>query len=280
MKTSVKHVQNFLQFKSETLAVNKGYVTAISHRHAMVRSATLSLDTSILRSINGLEHMKGIPHMTLPYWCLELVLVALTKVPFEPIETCLNNLTWKTVFLLAITSGRRASEMHALCYKPPYIRFSSAGDTLFMRLEFLGTKVCTKANVSPPIFVLAMRNLTNGALRRLCVCRALNEYVRRSSDFRQDSTAQLFVVYCDESRANPSPSRDSNWLVEYIKFAYDKHNLPTPEGVKGHQTGKMAVTYADMASADPHTIYEAATWANTKYVWQVLSTRPHHQLQC
>ena len=36
-----------------------------------------------------------------------------------------------------------------------------------------------------------------------------------------------------------------------------------PEGVKGHQTRKMAVTYADMAGADPLTICEAATWRNS-----------------
>ena len=84
--------------KSETLAVNTltGYVTAISCRHAMVRSISLGLDPSIQRWINGLDHTKGIPRMIMPTWCLGLVLAALTKAPFEPIETChLKYLTWK-----------------------------------------------------------------------------------------------------------------------------------------------------------------------------------------
>ena len=70
----------------------------------------------------------------------------------------------------------------------------------------------------------------------------------------------------DESGANPSPSRD-------------KHNLPTSEKVKGHQTRKMAVTYADMAGADPQTICEAATWrnSNTFARFYQLDTR---QLRC
>ena len=47
--------------------------------------------------------------MILSTWCLELVLAALNQAPFEPIETCrLKYLTCKTVFLLLITSGRRA----------------------------------------------------------------------------------------------------------------------------------------------------------------------------
>ena len=129
----------------------------------------LSLDPSIQRWINGLEHTKGIPHMILTTWCLELVLAALTKTPFEPIRTCrLKYLTWKTVFLLVITTGCRASEMHTLCCKPLYIQLSSTGVTLFTRLEFL-PKVYTKANVSRPIFVPAMRNQTDGTrLKLLC----------------------------------------------------------------------------------------------------------------
>ena len=40
-----------------------------------------------------------------------------------------------------------------------------------------------------------MRNQTDGTLCKLCVYRALNEYVRRSIDLRQDGTVQLFVAY-------------------------------------------------------------------------------------
>ena len=64
-----------------------------------------------------------------------------------------------------------------------------------------------------------------------------------------------------------SKQRLANWLVECIKFAYEKHNLPVSEGVKGHQTCKMAVTYADMTGPDPQTTCEAATWQITKFYW-------------
>ena len=49
ISTSVKHVLDFLQLMSEILAVNylKGYVTAISRRHAMVHGVSLGLDPSI-----------------------------------------------------------------------------------------------------------------------------------------------------------------------------------------------------------------------------------------
>ena len=49
-----------------------------------------------------------------PSWNLSLVLHQLTKAPFEPIkEASLKHLTFKTVFLLALGSGKRRSEIHA-----------------------------------------------------------------------------------------------------------------------------------------------------------------------
>ena len=198
--------------------------------------------------------------MILPTWCLELVLAALNQAPFKPIENCrLKYLTWKAV-LLAITSGRRASELHTLCCQQPYILFSNAGVTLFTKLEFL-PKVYTKANVSRPIYMAAMRNPTDDALCKLCFRRALSEYVRCSNNYRQECTAQLFIAYGGQVKGKPiSKQWLSNWLVECIKFAYDRNDLPISDGVKGHQTRKIAVMYA---GADPKTICEAATWRNS-----------------
>ena len=68
IRTSLKHVLDILQTKSETLAVNniKGYVTTISWRHAIVHNNLLSLDPTLKRWIKGLEHSKGIPCMITP----------------------------------------------------------------------------------------------------------------------------------------------------------------------------------------------------------------------
>ena len=47
-------------------------------------------------------------------WNLSLVLHQLTKAPFEPLkEASLKHLTFKTVFLMALGSGKRRSEIHA-----------------------------------------------------------------------------------------------------------------------------------------------------------------------
>ena len=79
------------------------------------------------------------PRLTpvLPQWDLCIVLEALSKPPYEPPrEAFLKHLTLKTVFLLAMASGRRRSELQALVFDPQYIQFKpkEAGVTLeFMR---------------------------------------------------------------------------------------------------------------------------------------------------
>ena len=94
-----------------------------------------------------------------------------------------------------------------------------------------------------PVYVPAMHNLTDGALRKFLVHSALNEYVRLSGNYRQDGTAQLFITYGGRIKGKPISKQGlSNWLVQCIKFAYEKHDLPVPGGVKDHQTHKMAVT--------------------------------------
>ena len=192
IRTSQKHILDFLQAKSETLAVNtiKGYVTFIAHRHALVHGNLLSQDPVLKRWINGLEYSKGIPDMITPTRCLELVLATLTKDPFEPIVTCsLKYLTWKTAFLL-VTSARSASEMHALRCKALYIRFSNAGVTLFTKLGF-HPKVATKANTSRPICVPVKHNQKDRILH------ALNEYLWRTSDVRQQALPNSLLPMAD-----------------------------------------------------------------------------------
>ena len=55
-------------------------------------------------------------------------LEALSKPPYEPLlEASLKHLTLKTVFLIAISSAGRHSELRALMFHPKYIQFKPKG---------------------------------------------------------------------------------------------------------------------------------------------------------
>ena len=60
-----------------------------------------------------------------PHWDLSLFLDGLKKSPFEPMSCSLKCLTQKTVFLIALASGRRRSEIHALSATSGSVKFST-----------------------------------------------------------------------------------------------------------------------------------------------------------
>ena len=120
---------------------------------------------------------KGVARSLLPRWSLDLVLAALKRQPFEPIKLAsLKHLTWKTVFLLAITSARRASELHALCYKESYLAMSATGVALYPNIDFL-PKVASRFHVTQPIEVPAVHGEVELRLHLLCVRWALKFYL-------------------------------------------------------------------------------------------------------
>ena len=243
----------------------KGYVTAISNRHDEIGKVRLSANPLVRSWIAGLTKTKGFPRVLIPAWDLQIVLKALKRFPFEPLRSAsFKFLTWKTAFLLAITSARRASELHALCYTEPYIAMSDPMVLLWPNIEFL-PKVNTPFHASQPIRVPSMHASTDPGLRLLCVRRALKYYLERSRALRKDDQSiQLFIAYGKKDLGKPiSKQRLSRWLVETIQYAYTVQNLPVPQGIKGHQTRKQATSIAELAGVAPETICEAATWAST-----------------
>ena len=69
----------------------------------------------IVRLIKGIFNSRPPTTKLLPEWELPLVLDLLKRPPFEPLSLApLKYLTWKSLFLVAITTFRRASDIQAL----------------------------------------------------------------------------------------------------------------------------------------------------------------------
>ena len=77
----------------------------------------ISKDENLTRLLDSFHRDKPKGRRGVPSWNLSLVLHQLTKAPFEPMrKASLKHLTLKTVFLLALGSGKRRSEIHAWLY--------------------------------------------------------------------------------------------------------------------------------------------------------------------
>ena len=94
-----------------------GYRTAIADMLGN-DSLNISKDENLSRLLDSFHQDRPKGRRGIPSWNLSLVLHQLTKAPFEPLrKASLKYLTFKTVFLLALGSGKRRSEIHAWLYK-------------------------------------------------------------------------------------------------------------------------------------------------------------------
>ena len=117
----VKSVADFLMYLFEERKLQPstidGYRSAIADK---LGSSTLNIskDENLTRLLDSFHRDRPKGRRGIPSWNLSLVLHQLTKAPFEPIkEASLKHLTFKTVFLLALGSGKCRSEIHAWQHK-------------------------------------------------------------------------------------------------------------------------------------------------------------------
>ena len=99
-------------------------------------------------------------------------------------------------------------------------------------------------------------------LRKLCVRATLNAYLNATKVLRASTgSTQLFLCYGGTKPGSPvSKRRISAWLKAVVLDAYQRRNLPPPQGVKGHQVRSQAASWAEAAGVDPQKICDAATW--------------------
>ena len=117
----VKSVADFLLYLFEDRKLQPstvdGYRSVIADK---LGNATfnISKDDNLIRLLDSFHRDRPNGSRGIPSWNLSLVLHQLTKAPFEPLsEASLKHLTFKTIFLLALGSGKRRSEIHAWQHK-------------------------------------------------------------------------------------------------------------------------------------------------------------------
>ena len=164
----------------------EGYRTAIAD---MVGNDKLNIskDENLTRLLDSFHRDKPKGRRGVPSWNLSLVLHQLTKAPFEPLrKASLKHLTFKTVFLLALGSGKRRSEVHAWLYKNIRHQESWSQVSLYPSPCFLSKNQLARdgpASVAP-VVISALAPTLDKSLsedKSLCPVRALRYYLDRTS---------------------------------------------------------------------------------------------------
>jgi integrase len=200
----------------------------------------------------------------LPSWDVKVVLRFLKKVPFEPLSKCgLQSLTFKTVFLVALASARRCSELQALGRASSHLRFENEGVRLRTVVGFL-PKTATPNHLGRDIFLPSYEHND----KELCVVRCLKRYLKVTKTImskKQLSHNHLFVCYGHKSQGNPVSKRTiSGWLVKTIKAAYAAAGKTLKQKVRAHSTRAQAASWAAFNGVPIEEIFRAADWRCSK----------------
>ena len=248
----VKSVADFLMhlFEDKKLQPSTidGYRSAIADKLGNT-TVNISKDDNLTRLLESFHRDRPKGRRGIPSWNLSLVLHQLTKAPFEPLrEASLKHLTFKTVFLLALGSGKRKSEIHAWQHKNIRHQSDWSKVSLFPSPSFLSKNQLAKEGLESvaPVVIPALAPTLDKSLksdRSLCPVRALRYYLDRTSDLRQHKEL-VFVSFKKGFDKDISPATISSWIKQTVILCYElpDRQAHTLHQVKAHDVRAFAAS--------------------------------------
>ena len=244
----------------------EGYRTALADI-LNTESRDISHSPELSRLLASFHRDRPKASRPIPAWNLSLVLQVLTKAPFEPLKTVdLKFLTFKTVFLLALASGKRRSEIHAWLRKG----VSNLGNwhkvSIVPSLKFIAKNQLARegSDCVAPVIIPALSPTLHEDLkqdRSLCPVRALRYYLDRTDGLRSGQDL-LFMSFKKGHTKDIRPSTISSWLKQTITLCYAQADPSTLDmlKIKAHDVRAFAASKAFYGGVALDQILNACHW--------------------
>ena len=187
--SSIRQIAEFLLYLFQEKKLQPG--TIDSYRTTVVNkvgnlSIEISKDENLAHLLNTFHRVRTKGCRGIASWNLSLALHHLTKAPFELLrEASLKHLTFKTVFLLALASGKCRSEIHSWMNRNMHHKEDWSKVSLYPSPTGWGGSRQEKPLWSPrhcPLFWISSFKED----RSLCPARAHRHYLDRSEDLRDN----------------------------------------------------------------------------------------------
>ena len=246
----------------------KTYAAAVSSCHEGFGDKTVFSHPLMKRFLKGVRRERPVTRSLTPQWDLTLVLRALVKAPFEPLDRVpLKFVSAKTALLLALTSAKRVSDLSALSVAPSCLRIQGDGSSAILRPNPAFTPKSITSSFRSRVITLNGFSLPphqseeEATAHLLCPVRALACYVKRTEALRKSQ--QLFVHYREHSQGLPlTKQRLSHWLCDAITQAYVSAGAEPPETIRAHSTRGISSSVALQRGMPMEDICTAASWAS------------------
>ena len=243
-----------------------GYRTTVLNTLEKVTGSRPCDEHLITSLLNQFEVERPRPTRSTPTWDLALVLHALHGPPFEPLaQAPLWALTYKSVFLTALATAKRRSELHAFSYKiqhkEDWSSITLQPDPLFVAKTEKAGRPETRLQ---EVHLRALAPFVGPDLptdANNCVVRALKIYLARSRDFRKGQK-RLFISYKPGHSEEIKPATISSWIVKTIRYVYD--HCPEDSArlfkAKAHDLRAFATSWNALQKVSLPDILRAAQW--------------------
>ena len=267
---SIKQIADFLlhlfQEKNLQPSTIDGYRSAIADKLGNT-SVNVGKDENLTRLLDSFHRDRPKGRRGVPAWNLSLVLHQLTKAPFEPLrKASLKHLTFKTVFLLALASGKRRSEIHAWLNKNIRHQADWSKVSLYPSPSFLAKNHLAKEGPEcvAPVVIPALAPTLDKSLkedRSLCPVRALRYYLDKTQDLRTGKEL-VFVSFKQGFNKDISPATISSWIKQTVVLCYDLSDQDslTLHQVKAHDVRAFAASKAFQGGISLDQILAACHW--------------------
>ena len=267
---SIKQIADFLlhlfQEKNLQPSTIDGYRSAIADKLGNT-SINVGKDDNLTRLLDSFYRDRPKGRRGVPTWNLSLVLHQLTKAPFEPLrKASLKHLTFKTVFLLALASGKRRSEIHAWLNKNIRHQADWSKVSLYPSPSFLAKNHLAKEGPEcvAPVVIPALAPTLDKSLkedRSLCPVRALRYYLDKTQDLRTGKEL-VFVSFKQGFDRDISPATISSWIKQTVVLCYDLSDQEslTLHQVKAHDVRAFAASKAFQGGISLDQILAACHW--------------------
>ena len=259
---------NFLSYVFTRLGKSVSTVrvhrAAISSTIRQLGGPSFSDDPLIRDAIRGASLISARTPRKLPAWDLFLVLASLRRSPYEPLSSAnLKDLTFKTVFLVMLASGRRASEINGLSGLPIDVARDPDGS---FSLRFLPEFLAKNQSPQDPSPVIRIPPLVpfcpDDEDTKLCPVRALKRYTHFTRSLR-DGKRKLFISHNPFYKRDIISSTLSGWLRRVIAYAYEHLDGQSYEHTnlrRAHEIRAWASSLAFQDTWSLREVLQAAYW--------------------
>jgi len=181
-----------------------------------------------------------------------------------------RDLTLKLVFLLALATGKRRSELHALDRVVGKVSDSWDAILLRPRPEFLGKThfVTGGAGTFSEIVLPSIEKAPGYVLADLSLCpvRTLRIYLRESDKYRSEGQERLIISYMKNKLDDVKKQTISNYLKLLVQQAYSdsaKNQAVCQEyNMKSHDLRGIAASLKASKNATMGEVLASGVWAS------------------